>query len=226
MPFLVPKPTKKRYNGFMKILTIQIGKVKKVDYRGKPVETGFFKEQVKGPIKLLLLKLEGDEQADLKVHGGLDKALYAYPYDSYAEWKKLRPEHSYEPGAFGENLCMETLDERTIYIGSIYRLGEAEIQVTQPRFPCFKLGIKFNDPSMIKSFMSFGRPGVYFRVLKEGMIKEGDVLELIEQDQIRFSVTEFIELYLSDKKDIQRVKEILTIPSLNHEWRAQFERML
>ncbi len=121
---------------------------------------------------------------------------------------------------------METLDEKSIYIGSTYRLGEAEVQVTQPRFPCFKLGIKFNDPSMIKSFMNFGRPGVYFRVLKEGMIKEGDTLELLEQDQIRFSITEFVDLYFSDKKDIERVKEILTIPSLNHEWRAQFERMI
>nr|BDT29036.1 MOSC domain-containing protein [Bacteriovorax sp. HI3] len=210
----------------MKILTIQISKVKKVEYKGRPVETGFFKEQVKGPLKLLSLKLEGDEQADLKVHGGLDKALYAYPYDSYVEWKKFRPEHTYEPGAFGENLCMETLDEKSIYIGSTYRLGEAEVQVTQPRFPCFKLGIKFNDHSMIKSFMNFGRPGVYFRVLKEGMIKEGDTLELLEQDQIRFSITEFVDLYFSDKKDIERVKEILTIPSLNHEWRAQFERMI
>lgn len=138
-PFLVPKLTKERYTLLMKILTIQIGKVKKIEYRGRPVETGFFKEQVKGPVKLLALKLEGDEQADLKVHGGLDKALYAYPYDSYVDWKKFRPEHAYEPGAFGENLCMETLDEKSIYVGSIYRLGEAEVQVTQPRFPCFKL---------------------------------------------------------------------------------------
>ena len=210
----------------MKIQTIHIGKVKEVEYKGRPVKTGFFKEQVKGPVKLLSLKIEGDEQADLKVHGGFDKALYAYPFDAYQEWKKVRSDHEYTPGAFGENLCMDTLDEKNIFIGSTYKLGEAIVQVTQPRFPCFKLGIKFNDTSMIKSFMNFGRPGVYFRVLKEGMIKEGDELELLEQNQIRFSVTEFVDLYLSDKKDIERVKEVLTIPSLNHEWRELFERMI
>lgn len=224
--FLVPKLTKRSYTFPMKIKTIQVGKVKEVNYKGRPVKTGFFKEPINGPVMLTKLRLLGDEQADLKVHGGLDKALYAYPFDTYEEWKKIRPDHSYTPGCFGENLCMETLDEKSIFIGDTYQLGEAIVQATQPRFPCFKLGIKFDDVTMIKSFAKFNRPGVYFRVLKEGMIKEGDELRLLEQDQIRFSVAEFVDIYFSDKKDIERVKEILTIPSLNHEWREQFERMI
>ena len=175
--------------------------------------------------------MEGDGQADLSVHGGVDKALYAYPFDTYKTWERLRPEDTFRFGAFGENLCFDYLDEDAIYIGDTFSLGDAVVQVTQPRFPCFKLGIKFNDVSVIKQFMTLNRPGVYFRVLKEGKINLGDQLSLIAQEEIKVSVLELFNLTNKtsdeEKQDhFLRIREILKLKSLNHEWRERMESWL
>lgn len=174
----------------MKVLSIQVGKPKTIQYQGKPVTTGIFKDPVSGPVMLRTLNLDGDGQADLRVHGGIDKALYAYSYDVYAQWKTLRPQDSFSFGAMGENLSIDSMAEDTISIGDTYKLGDAIVQVTQPRFPCQKLAIKFNDPSILKQFMKLARPGVYFRVLQEGFINVGDELQLIDQAKTRLSIIE------------------------------------
>ena len=209
----------------MRIESILVGKPVPVPYRGKQTKTAIFKEPVKGPVLLRTLNLEGDEQADLRVHGGPDKALYAYGVDAYQQWKEVRPDDEFPPGAMGDNLALSTLPEDQMYIGATYRLGQAVVQVSQPRFPCFKLGIKFEDHSIIKQFMQTGRPGVYFRVLQEGEIAVGDTLELISQEKTLVSVLELFQLKKS-KPTAARVKQILGLKSLPDEMREALQSLL
>lgn len=209
----------------MKILSILVSKPKTIEYQGKQVSTGIFKEPVSGPVMLRTLNLDGDGQADLRVHGGPFKALYAYSNDAYPEWQKLRPNESLGFGAFGENLTIETLPEDSLFIGDTYKLGGALVQVAQPRFPCYKLAIKFNDPKVLKQFMRLKRPGVYFRVLQEGLVDVGDELQLVSTEPVRFSVLELFTLSDQDELSPDRIKDILSIDALAPEWRRQFESL-
>lgn len=211
----------------MKILSIQVGKPKLVTYRGHEVSTGIFKDPVQGSVWLRTLNLEGDGQADLKVHGGRDKALYAYSYDTYTEWKKLRPKDVLPYGAFGENLCIDSLPESQIFLGDVYEVGSARIQVTQPRFPCQKLVVKFQDPLILKQFIQLGRSGVYYRVLQEGQIEAGQEMKLVEKAHVRVSVQEIFEISKpTDDAGRARVREILGLKSLNENWREKFQAWL
>jgi MOSC domain-containing protein YiiM len=207
----------------MKILTILTGKIHPVEFRGKPIPTAYDKHPVPGPVMLYSLGLDGDEQADLRLHGGPDKALYAYPFDSYAAWSEFRPKFDFQPGIFGENLCMSTLDEKELCLGDTFELGEAVVQVTQPRFPCFKLGIRFDDQKMVEDFDRFGRPGVYFRVLREGLIGVGDELKLVKREAVLVSVQEIFEMRTLDPI---RVEEILQVESLNTKMRDKYQSFL
>jgi MOSC domain-containing protein YiiM len=208
----------------VKILSIQIGKPKTFDYGGKPITTGIFKDPIPGPIMLRKLNIEGDGQADLRVHGGVDKALYAYPNDVYEIWKKTRPGDAFGFGAMGENLSVSSLPEDQIYIGDTYELGDAIVQAVQPRFPCFKLSLKFEDPTILKDFMAINRPGVYFRVLQEGMIDVGDEFKLKDREKFQFSIQELFNLMDQDEIDVSRVKQVLGLKSLNPEWRVRLQR--
>ncbi|MBC7533522.1 MAG: MOSC domain-containing protein [Oligoflexus sp.] len=204
----------------MKILSILTGKPQTVTFRGKVIDTGIFKSASAGPIMLRTTNLDGDGQADLKVHGGRDKALYAYPFDIYDAWRDLRPQDKFEMGAFGENLCMDELNEKAIYLGDSFRVGKAVIQVTEPRFPCFKLGIKFEDPKIVEQFMTMGRPGVYYRVLEEGLLSIGDEMELIDREEVLVSVQEIFEM--ESEPDPVRLLEILKVQSLNEHMRRKY----
>lgn len=210
----------------MKILSIQVGLPKTIQHHGRAVTTGIFKLPVHGPVLLKTLNLEGDGQADLRVHGGRDKALYAYSYDVYPNWIKTRPSNDFPFGALGENLTVDELPEDQIFIGDIFELGEAIIQVAQPRMPCQKLAIKFDDPSILKQFMSIGRPGVYYRVLKEGIIRAGDSFKLIEQERVLASVLELFNLSQHGSDSLERLREILRIKSLEDGWRRRIEKSL
>jgi MOSC domain-containing protein YiiM len=204
----------------MKIISIQVGKPKPISFNQKIVETAIYKDSVNDAIQLNEFNLEGDQQADLINHGGRDKALYAYGCDAYPAWKILRPNDVFSHGSMGENLSLDFLPEDSVFIGDIYQIGNAEIQVAQPRFPCFKLGVKFKDQGILKQFMKLGRPGVYFRVVKEGQIKIGDELQIIKKEAIRLSIG---ELFLIRQKgaDITRIKQILRIESLPENWREE-----
>lgn len=174
----------------MQLLSIQTGLPKKVIFNGKEVETGIFKSPVQGPIKVNFLNLEGDGQADLTVHGGKDKAVYAYSFDTYDWWKKARPNDVIDYGAMGENLTFDLIQEDSIFIGDTFELGSCVLQVAQPRFPCFKLGVMYKDMGIIKTFMQYARPGVYFRVLQEGHIDAGQKLKLIDREKTLLSIKE------------------------------------
>lgn len=207
----------------MKILSLQIGKPKTLDYRGKSITTGIFKDPVPGPLYLRKLNLDGDGQANLKVHGGPDKALYVYAYDAYTHWKKLRTNDTFSYGAMGENVTCSELNEDTIYVGDTFECGEAIIQACQPRFPCYKLAMKFDDVNILKQFNVVNRPGIYFRVLKEGLINTGDSLKLTDQEKVKLSILELYSFSQKPIEDESRIHDFLKIKALTPQWRAKFE---
>lgn len=210
----------------MKIISIQVGLPREVEWQGKLVSTGIFKDPVPGPLLLRGFNLAGDGQADLSVHGGERKAVYGYGADAYPWWKKTIPGTDFPWGAFGENLTFAELDEKKICAGDIYRLGSAELQVTEPRFPCFKLGIKYGDMKVIKTFLDSRRSGVYFRIHKEGMVDRGDELQLLHGDPARVSIYDFYNGYNEKTKDRALLKQFLKVKSLTPRWRGKFEELL
>jgi MOSC domain-containing protein YiiM len=162
-----------------------------VRYRGQLVSTAIFKEPVKGPVRVGLLGLEGDGQADLRVHGGVEKAVYAYPAEHYEAWSRELG-RELMPGTFGENLTVTGLTEGVVRAGDRYRAGTAVLEVTQPRFPCFKLGIRMNDMLFLKRFLESGRSGFYLRVVEEGVVAAGDAFELVASDRRRPTIAEIV----------------------------------
>ena len=166
----------------MKVLSVNVGLPRIVEYRGEPVATGIFKEPVGGRVAVNEINLAGDAQADLRVHGGWSKAVYAYPSEHYEFWKRELPEMSLPFGIFGENLTIEGLLEANVGVGDRLRIGTAEFQVTQPRQPCFKLGIRFGRGDIIKRFAKSGRTGFYLAIEKTGELGAGDEIALVSRD--------------------------------------------
>lgn len=211
----------------MKVISIQIGKPRIVEWRGRQVSTSIFKSPVAGPVRVAQLNLVGDGQADLSVHGGTEKAIYVYSSEHYDFWRAELPETELAPGAFGENLTISDLpDEGEIYIGSQYRIGDALFRVSQPRMPCFKLGIRFGDDRMVKRFMDARRMGFYFSVVREGEIQAGDTMILEQEDHAKISVTDITRMYLREITDSSRLQAAIELESLPRSWRDFFaERM-
>ena len=174
----------------MKLISIQIGRPRKKRWRGMTVTTGIFKEPVNGRIMARRNNLEGDGQADLTVHGGWDKAVYVYPSEHYAYWRQELPGVPLPYGSFGENFTTEGLDESNVHIGDRFRVGGAVVEVTQPRMPCYKLGIRFKRPDMPKRFHASGRCGFYLAVVQEGQVQAGDTFERIARNEGELSVIE------------------------------------
>jgi MOSC domain-containing protein YiiM len=163
-----------------RLLSVNVGRSRELGKsRGKVVSSAIFKEPVKGAVIVRRLNLEGDEQADLTVHGGEEKAVYAYPSEHYEHWKKGFPAMTMAWGTFGENFTTSGLLEETAHVGDRFGIGSAEFEVTQPRFPCFKLGMRFGTNAIIKSFLDSEKSGFYLRVIKEGRVQAGDVIDRI-----------------------------------------------
>lgn len=165
----------------MKVLSVNVGLPRIVEYRGEPVATGIYKEPIAGRIKVNEFNLEGDRQADLRVHGGYYKAVYVYPSEHYDFWKSELPETDLPFGIFGENLTTDGLLERDVNVGDRLRIGTAEFIVTQPRQPCFKLGIRFGRNDIIKRFAKSGRSGFYLAIEKTGELEAGDEIEILSR---------------------------------------------
>jgi MOSC domain-containing protein YiiM len=209
----------------MKILSIQVGLPKTVTFRGKAISTSIFKSAVSGPVLMRSSNLDGDGQSDLSVHGGIDKAVYGYSVDTYPWWQTQRPMDIIEFGSFGENLSIDTLPEDQVFIGDTFEVGDAIIQVSQPRFPCYKLGVKFNDPSILKEFMTYGRPGVYFRVLKEGIIESGQLLKRVNRESVLLSVYELFRMSKSGV-EVAEARKYLKIASLPKSYLDVFKNIV
>lgn len=207
----------------MRLESIFVGKPVKADYQDKKVSTGIFKNKVAGPAQVTSFNIEGDQQADLTVHGGVDKAVYAYPVEHYDFWKKERSDLHFEPGLFGENLSITGLDETDTCIGDVFEIGSIVLSVTSPRMPCFKLSIRMNDPGFVRDFMKAERNGFYFKVLQEGIIEAGDTIKKISQDGHNLTVQEVIQLYTTRKSDKDLLKKAVDSPSLPEDWVEYFE---
>jgi MOSC domain-containing protein YiiM len=204
-----------------KIISLNVGLPQTVYFRGQAVTTGIFKEPVKERIKLRRLNLDGDRQADLTVHGGPDKALYAYPAEHYEYWKKRLPNMKLPWGMFGENLTTEGLLEDQVNIGDKFRIGSSEVVATQPRMPCYKLGVKFGRMNIVRQFMESKLTGIYFRVLKEGDMGAGDEVELISRDENNVTVKDIVQL-VSSEGDEATIRRAVHIKALPEAWRQEF----
>ena len=208
-----------------KVISLNVGLPRTVSFHGQAVTTGIFKEPVKGRIKLKRLNLEGDKQADLTVHGGPDKAVYAYPAEHYDYWKKRLPHMKLPWGMFGENFTTEGLLEDQVNIGDVFRVGSSEVVATQPRMPCYKLGVKFGRMDIIRQFMNSKLTGIYFRVLKEGVVGAGDAIKLISRDENNVTVKDIVQL-VTDEANITTLRRAVHIEALAEGWRQEFLEQL
>ncbi len=203
---------------------MNVGLPREVDWRGEVVTTGIFKEPVTGPVRAAGINLDGDRQADLSVHGGHDKAVYVYPAEHYPYWQEeLGRELPW--GMFGENLTVDGAPlESELGVGDRLRIGSAEFFVVQPRLPCFKLGIRFDDPGMVRRFLRAGRSGYYLRIASEGEVAAGDRIDIVASDPAGVPVSEITRLFTRDRDDIEAIRRLLAVDKLPDEWRAYFEQ--
>ena len=212
----------------MKVLSVNVGLPRKVLYNGQIINTAIFKDSVKGSIMLRKLNLDGDKQADLTVHGGIDKAVYSYPVEHYDYWRKQFPDTDLMWGMFGENFTTEGLLEDAVNVGDQFEIGSANLVATQPRMPCYKLGVRFGRMDVIRRFMTSGRPGIYFKILKEGEIKTGDKIKNIKRDKNNVTVKDIVSLYISKNHIdvIEMMRRAIKIRDLPEGWRYEFEQKI
>jgi MOSC domain-containing protein YiiM len=207
----------------MKIVSVNVGMPREVVWKGMTVRTAIFKEPVDGPVTISKLNLAGDQQADLTVHGGSDKAVYAYPAEHYEYWRQGLPEVSFSWGRFGENLTTEGLREDTLCIGDRLRVGSAVLVVTQPRMPCYKLALRFDLDDMIKRFLTSRRSGFYFAVIEEGEVRVGSEVEVLSRDPHRVTVADIGRLYLGQARDLDLLQRAMNVRALPVNWKAALE---
>lgn len=204
-----------------RLISVNVGQPREVKFRGGSVLTGIFKQPVTGKVAVHELNLAGDRQADLTVHGGRDKAIYCYPVEHYPYWAAELPGTELPYGMFGENLTTEGLDETSVYIGDQYRIGSAVFQVTQPRTPCYKLGIKFGRADMVEKFWSSRRSGFYFSVIAEGELSAGDRIERTAIGPGEVSIAEVLQLAGGLEPDRTQLERVLLSP-LPYSWKHNF----
>jgi len=210
----------------MKIISVNVGTPRLVLWNGEPVSTGIFKEPVAGRVMMRTLNLDGDRQADLSVHGGPEKAVYVYPSEHYEFWKRELPDMDLPWGVFGENLTTTGLFETEINIGDRFRVGTAEVMVTQPRMPCYKLGIRFGRADILKRFLLSERSGFYLSVFKEGEVGAGDEFQLLEKNASGVTVVNVTRLYGTDKQNVALMRHAIATEALPASWREYFRKRL
>jgi MOSC domain-containing protein YiiM len=210
----------------MRIVSVNVGRPREVPWRGELVRTGIFKAPVAGRVAVRGHNLAGDGQADPSVHGGHDKAVYAYPSEHFPFWRALYPEVGIAPGALGENLTLEGWLEDEVCVGDRFRAGSAELVVTQPRSPCFKLGVRFGRPDVVKRFRAEDRPGFYLSIAVPGELAAGDPFERIERDPRRVSVNDIVRLRRDEPDDPDLLRRAVAVPALPEEYRRELEARL
>ena len=210
----------------MKLISVNVGLPREVTWKGKTVSTGIFKEPVSERVRVRSLNLDGDQQADLTVHGGVDKAIYVYPFEHYEYWQSELPDTELTLGIFGENFTVIGLREEELNIGDRFKIGSVELMVTQPRLPCYKLGIRFGRSDMVKRFIASRRSGFYFRVLQEGEVGVGDTLELISRDDNNVTVANIIQLYMREQNNPELLHRAAQLEALPASWRDYFHEQI
>jgi MOSC domain-containing protein YiiM len=210
----------------VKLLSVNVGMPRDVVDGKRVVRTSIFKSPVAGRVPIRNHNLAGDQQSDLSVHGGPDKAIYAYPHEHYAYWREQLSDQDLQPGYFGENLTMQGLLEGDVHVGDRLRIGSATLVVTQPRMPCFKLGIRVGRTDILKRFLDSRRSGFYLAVETEGDLGAGDIVETIERHPAELSIPELLRMYLNESVNEQRLRDAIAIPALPDGWRTHLERLL
>jgi MOSC domain-containing protein YiiM len=212
----------------MKVISLNVGLPRPVTWRGRRIMTGIFKAPVEGRLRLRRYNLEGDGQADLSVHGGPEKAVYAYPSEHYPFWRRELELAMLPWGAFGENLTTEGWWEDQVHVGDRFRVGSAELVVTQPRMPCFKLSLRFDRDDIVERFLESDRPGIYFAIVREGEIGAGDAMERVHEDPHGVTVVDVIRLYLQrgDTSDPDLLRRAVAVEALAAGWREHFQKRL
>jgi MOSC domain-containing protein YiiM len=201
------------------VVSVQVGRVAPLGAEGVP--SAFVKRPVEGSVAVTMLGLEGDDQADPQVHGGPEKAVYAYALSSYAPWRSEFPEHAalWQPGGLGENLTIEGLDEHAVHLGDIVRIGSATLQVTQPRQPCFKFALRFGDRRLPRAMIRNGRSGWYYRVFEPGNLRAGDAVDLLERPNFAWPISRFNGLLAGKSWTATDLRELAALPGLGSAWR-------
>jgi len=218
--------TCERDGSVMQVVSVNVGLPRTVRRNGRDVTTGIFKKPVEGRVRVRRLNLEGDRQADLSVHGGAAKAVYAYPLEHYAFWREQLGE-DLPFGSFGENLTVERLPlEDEVAVGDRFRIGTAELVVTQPRLPCHQLGLRLGREDMGKRFLVSGRTGYYLAVEVEGDVQAGDGVEMLARHPARIPVAEITRVYASDRDDLATIERLAALDALPDDWRAYFAKRL
>jgi MOSC domain-containing protein YiiM len=210
----------------MKIISVNVGLPRLVLRNGEPVSTGIFKAPVAGRVMMRALNIDGDRQSDLSVHGGPEKAVYVYPTEHYDFWKQELPDMDLPWAIFGENLTTTGLLETETHIGDKFRVGTAVVMVTQPRMPCYKLGIRFGRTDIIKRFLISERSGFYLSVLKEGEIGAGDEFELLQKNPSGVRVVDVTRLYSGDKENVDLIRRAIATEALPQSWREYLQKRL
>lgn len=210
----------------MKIISTNIAKPTIIEWRGQKVETGIYKYAVEGPIFLGSDDVANDYVIDRRYHGGSDKACYLYSADHYPFWQNKYPNQDWKWGMFGENLTVLGLNESEIRIGDRFQIGNAIVQVTQPRQPCFKLGVRFGDQSVVSDFWTLPYSGVYVRVLSQGEVKTGDEMILMERDPDSLSVSQVFSIFHSNKENLELIQKAIAEPFIAASCRRDIEKLL
>jgi len=209
-----------------KLLSVNVSLPKEIEFKGKIVSTGIFKEPLKGRVKVRTLNIDGDGQADLIGHGGEMRAVYVYSYDNYAYWENELSRNDFSMGQFGENFTVEGLSDQDVHIGDRFRIGSTLFEVTQPRVPCYKLAIKMETEGFYGQILKSGKLGFYFRVLEEGEVEAGDEIQAVKIDQKGMTIDEINQLMYFDKENFQGFRDALKVKALSPGWSSTFEDRL
>jgi MOSC domain-containing protein YiiM len=210
----------------MKLISVNVGLPREITVGGKTVRTSIWKNPVQSRVHVSTLNLDGDRQSDLSVHGGVDKAVYVYPSEHYSYWRSELPDAELPWGVFGENFTSEGILEDQTRIGDRILVGSAEFMVTQPRMPCFKLGIRFNRRDMVKRFLQSKRSGFYLAVIREGETETGDAIEFTEKQETGVTITDIVNLYSVDSQNQELLRRATELPALPQSWRDYFRKRL
>jgi MOSC domain-containing protein YiiM len=208
------------------VVSVQVGKVAPLGSEAVP--SGFVKRTVSGPVMANPLGLSGDAQADRRVHGGPDKAVYCYPFEHYARWREATPQHEtlLAPGGFGENLTLVGHTEDEVAIGDVFRIGDAIVQVTQPRQPCFKLALRFGDPRMVRAMVRSGLCGWYLRVRSPGLVAANSVVTLLERPNPDWSIARFHRFSTEGRPTLEEMAAVAALSGLARHWRRAAQEAL
>jgi len=213
----------------MKLVSVNVGQPRAVTWHGRNVTTAIFKQPVNGRVALRRLNLDGDRQADLSVHGGEFKAVYCYPISHYDYWRRELPGRDLPLAMFGENFTVEGLLEDSVHVGDQFSVGSAEVVVTQPRLPCYKLGVRFQADDMVKRFLASGRTGFYLAVKREGELGAGDEITILARDPNAVPISEITRLYIAKRYsngDVNSVQRALRVAALPESWKSYFRERL